>query len=89
MPRKIKGIRRHGAGWQIYTRVRGRLLTEQHPLSTTVAALKSRRTQLRNDYLRTLPATSARGTLAADITTYLKTLADRPTLQAARRLQLA
>jgi hypothetical protein len=26
MPRKVKGIRRHGAGWQIYTRVRGKII---------------------------------------------------------------
>lgn len=89
MSRKIKGERRHGAGWQVYTRVRGKLLTDQLPNTATPKDRRDRREELRKDYLRTLPAKTARGTFAADIVTYLKTLADRPKLQRARAVQLA
>lgn len=89
MPRKIKNERRHGAGWQVYIRVRGKLLSDSLPLSSTPAERKSRRQQLKDDYLRTQPAKTARGTFAADVKTYLPTLADRPRLQQARAVQLA
>lgn len=89
MPRKVKGERRHGAGIQVYTRVRGQLLIDQLPLSSTPAERKARREELRKDHLRTLPAKTARGTFAADVEAYLPTLADRPTLRHARAVQLA
>lgn len=90
MPRKAKGERRHGAGWQVYIRVRGQLLTDSKvPLTATPKERKDRRQQLKDEYLRTLPAKSARGTFAADKDTYLPTLADRPTLQHARDVQLS
>lgn len=39
MPRKIKGLRRHGAGWQTYVRVHGEYRSESWPLDTPISEM--------------------------------------------------
>lgn len=88
MSRKAVGIRRHGAGWQVYIRVRGVLFVEQFPANTPPTELKEWRRKTRDDYLTRNPKPQA-GTLSKNVETYLKTLAHRPRLQQERATQLA
>lgn len=39
MPRKIKGLRRHGAGWETYVRVRGEFRSESWALDTPISEM--------------------------------------------------
>jgi site-specific recombinase XerD len=69
MPRKIKGIRRHGAGWQTYCRVNGEFRCETWPLDTPIADMTA---WLREQRAQSTRSTSApRGTFEADATRYL------------------
>lgn len=88
MPRKPIGVRRHGAGWQVYVKVHGITFCEQFPYNTPVAELKEWRRKTRDDYLRRHPKSIA-GTLRKNVEVYLRTLAHKPKLQAERATQLA
>lgn len=70
MPRKVKGIRRKGAGWQVFVRVRGQLVTQQYQLDTPVSEMQDWRRDQRQTIERDSPAPS-RGTFESDATLYL------------------
>jgi site-specific recombinase XerD len=67
-----KGIRRHGSGLQAYIRVNGELRTQQFDLDYPRTEIRDWLKQQR-DHARPI----RRGTLAADVQTYLATIADK------------
>lgn len=84
------GIRRTKTGWQVYVQVGGRFHSERHPKHATLAELKARRDELIVAARQRKKAERARldahrGTLAADVTTYLRAVAAMPTLDYRRR----
>lgn len=76
MSRKVKGVRRHGRGWQTFCRVNGEYLTESWALDTPTSEMTA--------WLRTQRATSTRstrtprGTFDADAATYLQRVTAMP-----------
>lgn len=86
MPRKIKGLRRRGPGWETYCRVSGVLLSARWPLDTPVAEM--------TDWLRTHRSTAARRrhshkSFASDAELYLGKIRALPTFrQRHRHLEL-
>lgn len=79
------GIRRHGAGWQAYVRIDGRLVTKSFPLATSAEAMQAWRSAIKD---RRLPLQAARGTFAGDVSAYLLRKQAMPTYaQRVRHMQ--
>ncbi len=72
------GIERHGAGWRAVVRVNGELHRKAFPLGTPVATMHAWRDRTRLAYQDT-PA--SRGSLEADVRTYLRAVAAMPTIR--------
>lgn len=72
--KKTPGIRRKGRRWEAYIRVSGILHTTTFPLDTPIAVMQVWREQQRGERL-------TRGSFAADVAAYLKTVAHMPTLE--------
>lgn len=77
MPRKVKGLRRHGAGWQTYCRVNGEFLSESWPLDTPTSEMTTWLRTQRATSTRMRPAT--RGSFEADAKAYLQRVTAMPT----------
>lgn len=78
----MKGIRRTGSGWQVYTKKGGRFRSKHFPPGTSEADLKREYAKL--DALATLnlepaPATAEGDTLKADVERYLQAVAGMKT----------
>lgn len=85
-----RGIRRTKTGWQVYVQVGGRFMSERHPKTATLAALKARRDEMTVEARRHRKAeranvTAHRGTLAADVAVYLRQVAAMPSIDFRRR----
>jgi integrase len=76
----VKNVRRHGAGWELYTRVGGRLVTEQRETAPTVKDVRDWKADKRREFRAENPQ-SVRGTFAADVDTYLSTVRSMPSYQ--------
>lgn len=87
MARKIKGLRRHGAGWQTFARVNGEFRSQTWALDTPQAEMSAwLRTQRAG---KTTAHTASRHTFEADALAYLKKVAALPTItQRTKHLQL-
>lgn len=72
--RKVKGERRHGAGWQVYIRVNGELRWKQFPLESTPEQRHAWRIVQRNKQEPQLP----QGALGRDAVSYLRAQKHRP-----------
>lgn len=70
MPRKLKGIRRKGKGWQAFVRVAGKLHTKQFPIDHAVEKMRAWR-ELKIDLHGGRRAKA--GSFAADVQTFLAT----------------
>jgi integrase len=70
MPRRIKGERRHGKGWEVYVRVNGELRTKTFPLHSTPAQRQSWRIALQHGAVPSLP----REALGRDAVRWLQTV---------------
>lgn len=84
------GIRRTRTGWQVYVQVGGRFISERHPKTATLGALKARRDELRVEARQRHVARQARpqahrGTLGADVRAYLAQVAAMPTVKCRAR----
>jgi len=78
----MKGIRRHGAGWQAYVTVGGRFYARSFPVQTAVEVMQAWRANQR--MVRTAVARASRlppHTLAADVDRYLVAVASMPTIK--------
>lgn len=65
MARKLKGIRRHGRGWQVFLRVNGRFVQEKFDLDTPVEEMRAWQEKQRGTV-----APPTKGTLAAKAVEY-------------------
>lgn len=82
----MRGIRRHGAGWQAYVTVAGRFYSRAFPAPTPVEVMQAWRAQQR--LVRRAVARASRkppGTLAADVDRYLVAVAAMPTIRERQR----
>jgi integrase len=86
--RIAEGIYRDGSGVSATVHLGTVQLEERFPLETPLRVMQRWR-QMTAEKLRTQRPRIVGGTLAADVETYLKTLVDRPRLQALRRVHLA
>lgn len=77
MPRKIKGLRRHGAGWQTFCRVHGAFLSESWPLNTPTAEMTGWLKTQRGDGAKT--ARAGHKSFQKDADTYLEKVQALPT----------
>jgi integrase len=77
MARKIKGVRRHGAGWQTYCRVDGEYRSETWPLETPVSEMTAWLKQQRGEQ-RDEPRAHAKH-FETDAKTYLEKVRALPT----------
>lgn len=68
MARKIIGIRRHGAGWEAFVRVRGKLYTNQYAIDHPVADMRAWREQQKDAHGG---RRGRSGTFAADVLEFL------------------
>ena len=89
-PRRLwPGVKQLPNGhFNAYVRVGDQQRTKRFPPETTIATIRNWREEMRVS-LRAVRPRGVRGTLAGDIKTYLKSLADRPALQKERTYQLA
>lgn len=87
MPRKTRGIRRHGAGLQTFCRVNGEFRSQSWPPDTPISEMSAwLRTQRAG---KTTERTVSRGTFEHDALTYLQKVAALPTIdERTRHLQL-
>lgn len=77
MPRKIKGLRRHGAGFQTYIRVHGDYRSESWPLDTPVSEMTDWLKEQRGDGAKTSRA--GHKSFQKDAETYLEKVQALPT----------
>lgn len=77
MPRKIKGVRRHGAGYETYVRVNGVLRSESWPLDTPMVEMTGWLKQQRGSQSKTSRA--GHKTFTKDADTYLEKVRALPT----------
>src|SRR5436190_13772334 len=77
MPTALKGIRRHGRGWEVRVTVHGISYCEQFPLTATTATMRAWQDDHRRRTPRDLPATA--GSFYADILADLPRIAASPT----------
>jgi integrase len=68
MPRKLKGIRRKGKGWEAYVRVRGKLHTQRFPIDHPVDKMRAWLTLQKKLFGG---RSTSSGTLAADVERFL------------------
>lgn len=78
MPRKIKGLRRHGAGWQTYCRVDGEFLSESWPLDTPTIEMT---TWLREHRAKSTRTRSSRDVFETDAASYLEKVKAMPSIK--------
>lgn len=76
MPRKIRGIRKHGKGFQAYVRVNGQFRSESFDLKTPLKEMQ----QWIADQREPRTAKAPSGTFAGDAATYLEKIAAMPSL---------
>jgi integrase len=86
--RIAEGVYRDGSGISATVHVGPIQLEERFPLATSLKVMQRWR-QMTAEKLRAQRPRVVSGTLAADVEVYMKTLADRPALQALRRVHLA
>lgn len=67
MPRKLKGIRRKGTGWQAFVRVAGRLWTKQFPIDHPIEKMR----EWRELQIDAHGGRAKAGSFAADVQTFL------------------
>jgi site-specific recombinase XerC len=77
MPRKIKGLRRHGAGYQTYCRVNGTFFSDSWPLDTPIAEMTGWLKTQRGDGVKIKAA--GHKSFAKDAAIYLEKVAALPT----------
>jgi hypothetical protein len=78
---QLRGVRRRGAGWQVYRQVRGALLTRTFPIEATAAELITAWEELAGE----APSVPAEGSLAEALTDYLPTVTAQPTYREKKR----
>lgn len=78
MPRKIKGIRRHGAGWQTFCRVNGDYRCESWPIDTPVSEMTEWLRAQRSEKLTRADRTIGRGIFTRDAELYLEKVTALP-----------
>ena len=82
MPRKIKGLRRHGAGWQTYCRVAGDFRSETWALDTPISEMTG---WLKKERGEQSDPRSSRDSFAKSATTYLDKVRALPTFKQRKR----